>query len=199
MSLGVVLLGRNCPAAEREALDAGTLMTEVEIRTLIDQFMGAWNRRDLDTLMNYLDDSVIWNDPAMLYGPAVGKEAVREFCENILKAFPDFSYRIREPICVSHSGERCAIPWEITATHLGRFDPLGFAPTNQRITMQGVDPIELAGNKLTRIDTLFNVVPAGEQALRLRPFPRKGIKKVIIVKLQSARAWWLRHNTPREQ
>ena len=174
-------------------------MTESDVRILIDQFMGAWNRRDLDASMSFLDESVIWSDPAMLYGPAVGKAAVREFCENILKAFPDFTYRIREPICVSLSGERCAIPWEISATHLGRFDPLGFAPTNQRITIEGVDLIELAGNKLTRIDTLFNVVPAGEQALRLKPFPRKGIKKGIIVTLQSARAWWLRHNTSREQ
>lgn len=171
-------------------------MTEADVRSLIELFMGAWNRRDLDAFMGFLDESVIWSDPAMLYGPAVGKAAVREFCENILEAFPDFTYRIREPICVSRSCERCAIPWEISATHLGCFDPPGFAPTNQRITMEGVDLIELAGNRLTRIDTLFSVMPAAEQVLRLKPFPRKGIKKAIIVKFQRARAWWLRRSTP---
>jgi len=167
-------------------------MTEPDIRTLIDQFMGAWNERDLDAFVDFLDESVSWSDPAMLYGPSVGKAAVREFCENVLRAFPDFTYQIREPICISPSGERCAVPWEISATHSGRFDPLGFSPTNQTITMRGVDLIELTGNKIKRIETLFDVVPAAEQALRLGPFPKEGFKKAVIVGIQRTRAWWLR-------
>lgn len=174
-------------------------MNESDIRALINQFMAAWNQRDLDAFMSFLDESVSWSDPAMLHGPTIGKVAVREFCENILKAFPDFTYQIREPICISPSGDRCAIPWEISATHYGRFDPLGFAPTNQTITMQGVDLIELSGNRIKRIETLFNVLPAAEQALRLKPFPKRGIKRVIIVRLQRARAWWLRRQNPRSK
>ena len=167
-------------------------MNESEIRALIDQFLSAWNERDLDAFLSFCDESVGWSDPAMLYGPIVGKSAVRGFCESILKAFPDFTYQIREPICISKSGERCAIPWEISATHLGRFDPLGFAPTNQKVTMQGVDLIDFSGNKIKTIETLFNVLPAAEQALRLKPFPKRGIKRAAIVWLQRVRAWWLR-------
>jgi|WetSurMetagenome_2_1015567.scaffolds.fasta_scaffold15507_2 steroid delta-isomerase-like uncharacterized protein len=167
-------------------------MTETEVRNLIEQFMEAWNRRDLDTFMTFLDDSVTWSDPAMLYGPAVGKEEVREFCENVLRAFPDFTYRIREPICISSSCERCAIPWTITATHSGPFEPVGFAPTDQTITMEGVDLIELSGTRLKRIETLFSVLPAMEQALRLKPFPRKGIRRALVVGLQRTWAWSLR-------
>jgi steroid delta-isomerase-like uncharacterized protein len=170
-------------------------MTETEIRTLVEQFLEAWNRRDLDTLLTFMDESVTWSDPAMLYGPAVGKAAVREFCENVLRAFPDFTYRLREPICVSGSCERCAIPWEITATHTGPFEPVGFAPTNQTITMEGVDLIDFSGTKLKRIETLFNAVTAAEQALGLKPFPRKGIRRAVIVGLQRACAWSLRRRS----
>jgi len=170
-------------------------MNETVIRSLVDDLICAWNARDLDRLIGYLDESVIWDDPAMLYGPAIGRQAVRKFSESILKAFPDFSYYIREPICIAASGERCIIPWEITATHTGYFDPPGFAPTNQVIRMQGVDVLQVANGKVTRIDTLFNVMSAAEQALRLKPFSKRGIKKMIILWSQRGRAYWLRHTT----
>lgn len=172
-------------------------MNEAEIRALVGDLLAAWDRRDLDAFTDLLADDVSWSDPAMLYGPAVGKVEVRAFAENVLKAFPDFSFEIREPICISASGDRFALPWVITATHTERFDPLGFAPTNQRIGMQGVDLIDLAGGRIKNIQTLFDVIPAAEQALRLKPFPRKGLRKCLIVSIQRACAWWLRRTTPR--
>jgi len=103
-------------------------MNETLIRSLIDDLVGSCNDRNLDRFIEHLDEAVVWDDPAMLCGSAVGRSAVREFSESILRAFPDFSYRIREPICIAQSGERVAIPWEITATHTGRFDPPGLGP-----------------------------------------------------------------------
>jgi predicted ester cyclase len=170
-------------------------MNETAIRSLVDDLVSAWNVRDIDRFISYLDESVIWDDPAMLNEPAVGPDAVRKFCESVLRAFPDFSYRIREPICVAQSGTRCVVPWEITATHTGNFDPLGFAPTQQVITMQGVDVIEMTGMKVTRIETLFNVLPAFEQALRLKPFAESSLSRVVILWLQRCRACWLRLTT----
>jgi len=174
-------------------------MNETGIRSLVDDLVGAWNDRDIDRFISHLDESVIWDDPAMLLGPAIGRSAVRKFSESILRAFPDFSYRIREPICVAQSGSRCVVPWEITATHTGYFDHLGFAPTHQVITMQGVDVLEMTGMKVTRIETLFNVLPAAEQALGLKPFAQSGVSRVVILWLQRCRAYWLRRTTKVEK
>jgi steroid delta-isomerase-like uncharacterized protein len=172
-------------------------MDRFTIPPLIDGLIQSWNERDLDRFMSYLDDAVVWNDPAMLYGPAQGSSQVREFCNALLTAFPDFTYRTREPICIAESGERCVIPWEISATHLGTFQPSGFKPTNQLLTMQGVDVLEFSNGKITRIDTYFNVVQAAEQALRLRLLPKRNtMKDRIIIILQRVRAWWLRHRSP---
>jgi hypothetical protein len=168
-------------------------MDESSVRLLVDDLVRAWNERDLDRFIGFLDDSVVWSDPAMLYGPVKGHYGVRKFCEALLRAFPDFTYRIREPICVSLLGERCVIPWEITATHSGYFDPPGFTPTNQTLTIQGVDVLELAKGKVIRIDTLFNLLPALEQVIALKPFPKQGLKKKLIVFMQRCRAYWLRH------
>ena len=174
-------------------------MNEAEIRALVDGMVSAWNSRDLGRFLGYLEEGVVWDDPAMLDGPAVGQAAVRAFSESILQAFPDFSYRVREPICIAQSGTRCVVPWEITATHTGHFRPLGLAPTRQVIRMQGIDVLELDAGRVTRIDTLFNVLPAVEQALRIK-FPlRSGPGRIVLVWLQRCRAWWLRHTTKVKQ
>lgn len=170
-------------------------MNEVEIRALVDGMVSAWNGRDLDRFLGYLGDGVVWDDPAMLDGPAVGRAAVRAFSESVLQAFPDFSYRVREPICVAQSGTRCVIPWEIAATHTGYLRPIGLAPTLQAIRIDGVDVLELDAGKVTRIDTLFNVLPAVEQALRVKFSSSSGLSRVLLVSLQKCRAWWLRRTT----
>jgi len=174
-------------------------MNETEIRLLVDDLVSAWNSRDLERFLGRLDEDVVWSDPAMLYGPARGKPAVREFSEDILRAFPDFSYRVREPICVAQSGNRCAVPWEITATHTGHFGHLGFAPTNQVITMHGVDVLEVAGTRVTKIETYFDVVPAAVQALRLKPLAECGAARTAVVWMQRSRAFWLRLTTKRRE
>jgi hypothetical protein len=174
-------------------------MNEVEIRALVDGMVSAWNSRDVECYLGYLADTVVWDDPAMLDGPAVGLVAVRAFSESVLRAFPDFSYRVREPICVAQSGARCVVPWEVTATHTGYFQPFGLAPTRQVIRMQGVDVLELDGGKVARIDTLFNVLPAVEQALRMNLRSRDGFGRILLVWLQRCRAWWLRRTTKAKQ
>jgi len=170
-------------------------MNEPRIRSIVDGLVRAWNERDLDRLLSFLDEAVVWDDPAMLFGPAQGHRAVREFSESVLRAFPDFTYRIREPICVAESGTRCAIPWEIRATHTGHLDILGLAPTRQSITMQGVDLLEIEGAKVTRIETTFNVIPALEQALRLGPLCKSRSMMKVVAWLQRCRAYWLRRTT----
>lgn len=167
-------------------------MSETDMRDLVDGIVEAWDARDLDRLLSYLTPGVIWDDPAMLDEPVVGHDAVRAFCERVLKAFPDFSYRIREPICVADSGRRCVVPWEIRATHTGRFEPYGFAPTGQAIRIQGVDILELDSGKVTRIETVFNAVSALEQALRLKPLSKSRLARIVAVGMQRWRAFWLR-------
>ncbi|MFH1220869.1 MAG: nuclear transport factor 2 family protein, partial [Candidatus Eisenbacteria bacterium] len=61
-------------------------MNETAIRSLVDDLVGAWNDRDIDRFISHLDESVIWDDPAMLLGPAIGRSAVRKFSESILRA-----------------------------------------------------------------------------------------------------------------
>jgi len=100
-------------------------------RQLAVRIAAAWNARDLDGFSAQLTDDVVWDDPAM-QEPARGRSAVMRFARAVLRAFPDFRYAIREPMCASQDGTRCAVPWRITATHRAPLDPPGYGPTLRR-------------------------------------------------------------------
>jgi predicted ester cyclase len=65
---------------------------------------------------------------AVLIGPDKFKEIHRFF----LGAFPDVHITVHDIIC---EGDRVAATWLASMTHLG--DSLGFAPTLQRVSLEG--------------------------------------------------------------
>jgi len=161
---------------------------EKRVRSMVD----AWNSQVIDTYLGFLTDDVVWTDPAMP-APCEGREAVAEFSRSVLRAFPDFHYSIRGPICTSADGQHCAVPWRIVATHTKTFDPPGYAPTGRSATFEGVDLLTFTGEKVSRIETLFDVLDPAEQLLSLRIRPRVGtIRGRMTVFLQRLLAAWLR-------
>jgi hypothetical protein len=138
-----------------------------------EKLVQVWNDRDLDSFAALLHDDVEWYDPAMADPPARGRAAVRAFAEGVLKAFPDFRYEVQPPVCVAPDGSRCAVVWQISATHLGPLPPLGYSPTGRQAVINGVDVLDVQGGLVVRILTAFDPLPAAEQllGLALRPVP----------------------------
>lgn len=167
-------------------------MTHMTPERIAEDLAQAWNRRELDAFLALLTDDVVWDDPAMPE-PATGKEAVRQFSHAVLRAFPDFRYEIRHPICTAADGTRCAVPWRITGTHSAALTPPGYAPTGRRADFEGVDLIDVRDGRVCRIVTLFNVLVPAEQllAVQLRPRPGSWTERVAVW-AQRVRAAWVR-------
>ena len=166
-----------------------TMQAEELSRRLLD----AWNARDLGEFGALLHDEVRWYDCGMPEPPAVGRPAVLAFAESLFRAFPDFTYEIREPICVSPDGNRCVFAWQITATASGWLRPPGFAPTGQRISFPGVDILDARYGLITNVETYFDAVAAAEQLTRMRLRPKPGsLQEKALVAAQRVRAMWLR-------
>jgi len=157
------------------------------------RLLAAWDARNLDAFVALLADDVEWYDPAMPEPPARGRAAVRAFSENVLDAFPDFKYEIQPPICTAADGTRCAILWRITGTNLHPLQPLGYAPTGRRVSLEGVDVLDVRNGLITRILTAFDPVVGAEQLLNrpLRPIPGTWRAKVAVT-AQRALAWLAR-------
>lgn len=156
------------------------------IGLLILEMAQAFNRGDFAPLLAGLTEDATWTDPAMLgRAPMRGREAIREFCESVLRAFPDFHYEIRSPLCVSADQNHCAVLWKITGTNSGPLDPPGFAPTGRQVVFEGVDLFQFRDGKICRIETVFNPLPAAEQVFSLRLLPRPGsVREKVLVLVQ---------------
>ena len=167
-------------------------MDAIELEQRVRSMVDAWNAKDIDAYLGYLTEDVVWSDPAMP-APCVGRKAVAEFSRSVLRAFPDFQYSIRGPICTSIDGQHCAVPWRIVATHTERLEPPGYAPTGRTASFEGVDLLTFAGEKVSRIETLFDVLVPAEQFLSLRIRPRVGtVQEKVAVIFQRLFAAWLR-------
>jgi predicted ester cyclase len=125
--------------------------------------------------------------------PARGREAVGAFSEAVLRAFPDFQYVVKPPICVAPDGARIAVHWHVTATHSGPLTPPGFAPTGRRTSIDGVDLVDFRDGKVSRVLTLFDPFVGAEQFLGISMRPRPGsLRQRLLVMVQRVRAAWLR-------
>lgn len=160
------------------------------------QLLDAWNARDLDRYVAMLAEDVEWYDPAMPNPPARGRAAVRAFSESVLRAFPDFTYEVLGPLCVSADGTHCAVHWRITASHLAPLTPPGYAPTGRTMHQEGIDLLEFRGNQVARILTCFDVIAAAEQVtgVTLRAAPGS-LRERLMVFVQRLVAAWARRST----
>jgi steroid delta-isomerase-like uncharacterized protein len=164
-----------------------------QARSIVDAVLDAWNARDLDRFTSLLTEDVYWHDLGMLHPPAVGRDAVRRFIETVVRAFPDFSMSVRHPICIAEDGSRCVVPWTITATNSGPYEPPGMAPTGRRLCFSGFDFIEIRDGRVARIETRFDPAEVIQQLLGLRLVPPPGSwRERCLVWAQHALAAWLR-------
>jgi predicted ester cyclase len=160
---------------------------------VVHALLDAWNARDLDGFSAQLTDDVYWHDLGMMHPPAVGRAAVRQFAETTLRAFPDFQYDMRGPICLAADGNSCMVPWTISATHTGQLDPPGLAPTGRRVRFDGLDYLVLSHGRVARIETRFDPAEPIEQLLgvRLRPGAATWQERSLVL-LQRLVAAWIR-------
>ena len=157
---------------------------------VVRRLLESWNSRDLDGFAACLTDDVEWYDPAMPDPPARGRDAVRAFAEAVIYAFPDFTYEVLPPMCVAADGTRCAVKWRISASHARALEPPGYAPTGRRVEIEGVDVLDLEGDRVKRILTAFDLFPAAEQLLGMRLRPTPGTWRAwLAVHVQRTLAW----------
>ena len=89
-------------------------------------------------------------DDIVAIGEFQGREAIREFYDEMFRAFPDFEIRV-ERIIGDDSG--AAVRWVASGTFTGA--PFqGIRPTGRRIELPGVDYMEISDGLITR-NTIF--------------------------------------------
>jgi steroid delta-isomerase-like uncharacterized protein len=123
----------------------------------------SWNRRDVEGVVAYYDDEIVWNNVALeeVYW---GKAAVAEFLTGLFRALPDLEFSVQETIV---RGGHVAEQWTIRGTHLGTF--MGIPPTGRQVEVHGVSLLVVRDGKFLRDDFYFDSAGMLRQAGLLPP------------------------------
>ena len=123
-------------------------MTEHVTAELLKGFLEAFNRHDLDAIMNYFADDCVFYMPrgASPRGDRhVGKTEVRAALAKRFEGLPDVHYgNDQHWVC----GEFGVSEWTLTGTSV----------SGQRVEVRGVDLLEFAQGKITRKDSFWKIL-----------------------------------------
>lgn len=123
-------------------------MSESVSYELLKGFLEAFNRHDLDAIMDYFAEDCVFYMPrgtAPRGDRYVGKAAVRAGLAKRFEGIPDVHYgEDRHWVC----GDFGVSEWTLTGTSI----------SGKKIEVRGVDLLEFAGGKITRKDSFWKIV-----------------------------------------
>ena len=123
-------------------------MTENVTVDLLTGFLDAFNRHDLDAIMDFFADDCVFYMPrgsTPRGNRYTGKAEVRAGLATRFAGLPDVHYGdARHWAC----GEFGVSEWTLTGT----------TPTGQRVEVRGVDLLEFAQGKIIRKDSFWKIV-----------------------------------------
>jgi len=124
--------------------------------TVVSDYFDAIARRDVEAM------TALWapDGEERIAGQvdAVGPNGVREYFTELFAAFPDFALTVRSTVA---EGERTAVHWTATGTHLG---PLGgVEPTGTRVELEGIDLLEVRDGLIARNDAVADSLSVARQ------------------------------------
>jgi steroid delta-isomerase-like uncharacterized protein len=124
-------------------------MTREEISRLFVGRQAKWDARDPIALADdYADDAVVRSP---MFGELRGREKIGDSFQSLFRTFPDWQFTASEPII---DGQKVALPFSVTATHVGEF--MGLPGTNRHFQIQGVRVFDLAGGKIQEERRLYD-------------------------------------------
>ena len=112
--------------------------TEARMREVADATYQGWNDHDIDTIVEYLTDDIVWKDPS-LTEPLHGKEAVAADLKDTFAAFPDLRFKEEDfhTFCDTTQG-LCVVTWTLMGTMTGSFQTTGLPATGRPVRASGV-------------------------------------------------------------
>ena len=125
-------------------------MTDHPLRAVIDAYNDAWNRHDIDGILEFhTEDSVFENHTSG--GKAVGHDAIRALLSGVFGTFPDLRFSTRRAY---FRDDLVVQEWTATATHGNPVSYRGgvLAPTGRTIRWDGMDIFPMREGKIARKD-----------------------------------------------
>ena len=135
--------------------------------SFFNRYLEAWNAHDVEAMLEFFTDDAVYEDVALSRANQ-GKEQIREFFEELFKAFPDFRLEDRASALIGENG-RYALEWTMSATHHGDLPIL--PATHKHWAVRGTSLGEVEGEKIKRNSDYWNMADFLVQVELLAPLP----------------------------
>ena len=99
-----------------------------------------------------------------------------------MAAFPDYEFTQPTPFAIARDERTAYVPWRMTGTNTGSFDPPGYAPTFKAFDLHGIDVWQFREGLISRYEAVYNYSVIARQ-LGLAP-PRGGRLEALAVRAQ---------------
>lgn len=126
-------------------------------------FFDRMAHRDLDGLAALMHPKVV--DDFVVLRELHGRDAVRSFFEGLFQAFPNFELR---PLSMHGDDVFVTVQWEARGSFTGTHFQ-GIRPTHRRVTLRGVDVMEVRGGLLVRNTVYYDGASFARQVGLLPP------------------------------
>ncbi|RMI32602.1 ester cyclase [Nocardia stercoris] len=147
------------------------------------RWLDAWDRHDLDAILDLVTDDVRYEDPSLFGEFLTGRAALREVVLSTWQAFPDVRFELAGTPYFALLGSGMAAPWRMRGTFAGDMaggpSPLGIAPTGRFFDTHGVDIYELRDGRLARWSTTTDLFDLARQ-VGLLPAPRTPLFRMVV-------------------
>ncbi len=151
------------------------------LRGFSERYFAAWNSHEAVQVAACATDDVVWDSPA-LREPAQGRAGVAGLVAATHTAFPDYEFSAPSPWAIADDGLTAYVPWRMTATNAGPFEPPGYAPTGRPVDLRGIDIWQFRDGLIWRYEAVYNYSLIARQ-LGLAP-PRGGRLERTAVHVQ---------------
>lgn len=145
------------------------------------RYLAAWNSHDPAAVAACATDDVLWDSPTLLE-PGHGREAVAGVVATTAAAFPDYEFTQPAAWAIADDRLTAYLPWRMTGTHTGSFEPPGYAPTGRAVDLRGIDVLRFRQRLIWRYQSVYNYsLVARQMGLAL---PRGGTLERLAVRAQ---------------
>ncbi len=120
-----------------------------------DRYLAAWNSHDPTKVAECATEDVVWDSPA-LPEPGRGRDAIAALVATTSTAFPDYEFTQPSAWAIADDQLTAHLPWRMTGTNTGSFDPPGYAPTGKSINLTGIDVFHFRDGLIWRYQSVYN-------------------------------------------
>jgi steroid delta-isomerase-like uncharacterized protein len=164
-----------------------TRLDEAGMRAMNDAMFEAWNRHDIEGVLQHLQPDVLWVDPT-LDEPAHGKVGAAASMANTFTAFPDFHLPADDfETFLDVEAQSGVAVWTARGTMTGRLDT-GVPATGKPVNVRGATLFRLRDGLVSEYRLMFDALDMMQQMGLLPKSTGVGFKALVMADVVAGRA-----------